>query len=366
MNIDDIALTLQQGLGPKGIVWLLSELGTAEAVFRASESDLVEGAGLKPEFARGLLKKNFHSQAEKEMKYMERNSIAGVASTDPGYPALLRECPDYPHVLYVRGDASALDGRMLSMVGTRTATPYGQRMCDVLVGRMSELDRSLCIVSGLAYGVDGECHRAALRYGLRTVAVIANPLPDITPSQHRALADDIVANGGAIVSELHSQTKQNGSFFIPRNRIIAGMSGGTIVVESPSSGGSLSTAEFAESYDRTVMAVPGRAGDRCSEGPNILIKRRRAAMVTSGYDVFHEMGWDITVPGRVPAGAVQTPLLSAAEKRVVECFGEGETVDVDTLALRSGTAVGELTGILLSLEIGGVVRPLPGKMYEKI
>ena len=366
MNIDDVALTLQQGLGTKGVVWLLSVFGSAEAVFRASEPELTEGAGLRAELARALLKKNFHSQAEKEIKYMERNSLSGVSSTDPEYPALLRECPDYPHVLYVRGDVRALRGRMLSMVGTRTATPYGQRMCDVLVGRMSELDRNLCIVSGLAYGVDGDCHRAALRYGLKTVAVIANPLPDITPSQHRALAEDIIASGGAIVSELHSQTKQNGSYFIPRNRIIAGIGEGTVVVESPSSGGSLSTAELAESYDRTVMAVPGRAGDRCSEGPNLLIKRRRAAMVTSGDDVFHEMGWDIVVPGRVPVGAAQMPLLSAAEKRVMECFGEGETVDVDTLALRSGTAVGELTGILLSLEIGGVVRPLPGKIYEKI
>lgn len=366
MNIDDIALTLHHGLGTRGIVWLLSVFGSAEGIFGASESDLVDGARLRLELARGLLKKDFHSQAEKELRYMERNSLRGVASTDSEYPFLLRESADYPHVLYVKGDAGVLADRMLSMVGTRTATPYGQRMCDVLVGRMSELDGGLCIVSGLAYGVDANCHRAALRYGLKTVAVIANPLPDVTPAQHRSLAEEIVESGGAVITELHSQTKQNGAYFIPRNRIIAGISEGTVVVESPASGGSLSTAELAESYNRTVMAVPGRAGDRCSEGANILIKRRRAAMVTSGDDVFHEMGWDIAVPGRVPVGAAQAPLLSAAEKRVAECFAEGEAIDVDTLAMRSGTAPGELAGILLSLEIGGVLRPLPGKIYEKI
>lgn len=365
MTLDDIALTLQYGLGAKGIVWLLSQFGSAGAVYAATGEELTGKGQLRPELARDILRRSYHSQAEKELKYLEKNALSAVASTDPEYPALLRECPDYPHVLYVKGDKAALGGRMVSMVGTRTVTPYGRRMCDVLVGRMAELGRDTTVASGLAYGVDGNCHRAALHYGLKTVAVIANPLPDVTPSQHRSLAEEIIGQGGAVVTELHSQTRQNGAYFIPRNRIIAGMSEGTVVVESPLSGGSLSTAELAESYDRTVMAVPGRAGDRCSEGTNMLVKRRRAAMVTSGDDIFHELGWDIESAGRVPAAARDNPMLTASEKRVLECFGDGEALDMDTLIFRSDVAAGELAAVLLNLEIGGMVRPLPGKMYER-
>lgn len=366
MTIDDIALTLQSGLGPKGIAWLLSVFGSAGEVYSAGEERLVREAELKPEFAREISRRTCHSQAEKELKYIEKHSIAALASTDTVYPELLRECPDYPHVLYIRGSVEAFEGNLLSMVGTRTATPYGQRMCDTLVGGMAELDGGTVIVSGLAYGVDAECHRAALRYGLRTVAVIANPLPEVTPSQHRSLADEIVEKGGALVTELHSQTKQNGAYFIPRNRIIAGMSGGTVVVESPLKGGSLSTAGLADGYGRTVMAVPGRAGDRCSEGANALIKRQKAAMVTSGDDIFHEMGWDIAEPGRVPAAPKNVPALNASEKRVFDCLREGETLGIDAIASRSGMHIGELAATLLNLELGGFVRMLPGKMYERI
>lgn len=366
MTIDDIALTLQRGLGLKGIAHLLAMLGDAASVYAASESELINEVGLRPEIVRGIVAKESHKQAAAEMKYLTKQGLLAVASTDPEYPELLRECPDSPHVLYVRGDLAALHGKMLSVVGTRAITPYGQRMCDSLVGRLGEIEPDTVIVSGLAYGVDANAHRAALKQGLRTVAVIASPLPDITPSQHRALADEIVEKGGAIVTELHSQTKQNGSYFIPRNRIIAGMSEGTVVVESPSGGGSLSTADLADGYSRVLMAVPGRVGDRSSEGTNRLVVTRRAAMVCSGDDIARELGWDIVEPGFVPAHKVAAPLLNADEKRVMNCFGEGETVEMDSLAIRSGVPVGQLAASLLSLELAGLLRPLPGKRYEKV
>lgn len=367
MNVDDIALTLQQGLGSKGVAHLLSSMGSAEAVFAASEDELVERAELKRLIARDIVKKNFHREAEDEMEFLHRHSLSAVASTDKDYPSLLRECPDYPHVIYVRGNTGALSsGRMLSMVGTRRITPYGQRMCDTLTGRLSEVARGTVIVSGLAFGVDAGCHRASLHYGLPTVAVVANAFPGVTPVQNSRLADEIVERGGAIITELHSRTKQNGMFYISRNRIVAGMSEGTVVVESPADGGSLSTAALAYGYNRVVMAVPGRAGDRCSEGANLLIKRCRASMVCSGDDIVHELGWDIERTGEVPLHAVTRPLLTADEQRLTACFGEGEGVDLDTLAIRGGMSVGETAATLLNLEIGGVVRSLPGKVYELI
>lgn len=367
MTVDDIALTLHYGLGAKGIVYMLSVFGSASAIFSASYEQLVDEGRLRPEIARDIVAKKFHSQAEREITYMNKNALTAVASTDQEYPPMLLECGDYPHVLYVKGNKGVLNSpKMLSMVGTRTITPYGQRMCDVLVGRAAELEPEAVIVSGLAFGVDANCHRAALRYGLKTIAVVANPLPDIIPSQHTPLAEEIVEKGGAIITELHSQTKQNGAFYIPRNRIVAGISEGTVVVESPSAGGALSTANLADGYSRIVMAVPGRADDRRSEGANSLIKRRKAAMVCSADDVFYELGWDIVRQGRVPVAAPDTIMLSNDEVKVLACVAEGESVGIDSLALRCGIAVGQLSAILQSLEIGGIVRSLPGKMYEKV
>ena len=199
--MDDIALTLQKGLGVRGAAHLLSLAGSASAVYAASEGELSGKFGLRSDIARALAAKTAHREAEEELRYMRRHGISAVASTDADYPALLRECPDYPHVLYFVGDAAAFRGRMLSVVGTRAATVYGQQMCDALVGRVAELAAGTAVVSGLAYGIDAAAHRAALRYGLRTVAVIANPLPGVTPVQHRALAHDIAERGGAVVTE---------------------------------------------------------------------------------------------------------------------------------------------------------------------
>ncbi len=364
MTIDDIALSMQYGIGPRVVAHMISVMGTSAEIYAATEDELAGRCRLKPEIARSILRKNHHMEAEAELRYMKKHGIEAVASTDGDYPPLLGECADYPHVLYVRGNVGALGLRALSMVGTRTITPYGQRMCDVLVWRVSELVPGTAVVSGLAFGVDAHSHRAAIKYGLPTVAVVANALPGVMPAQNASLADEIVSSGGAIVTELHSGTKQNGAYYIPRNRIVAGIGEGTVVVESAAGGGAMTTADFAHGYERTVMAVPGRAGDRCSEGANMLIRRRRAAMVCSGDDIVHELGWDIAVAGKVPRHAKETITLSNDERLLLGCFGEGEAVDMDVLSMRSGIAIGQVAALLMNLEIGGAVRALPGKRYE--
>lgn len=367
MTIDDIALTMIKGLGPKGVVHLLGIFADAETIFSRSAAELISRANIREDIARQIAAKESHRKAEKELKYMSKNGIFGVASTDGGYPPMLRECADFPHVLYVRGNADVLScDRALSMVGTRTVSPYGQRMCDVLIGRLAEIVPAAVIVSGLAYGIDGECHRAAIRHGLPTIAVVANVLPDITPAHHITLAEEIVDKGGAIISELHSQTKQNGAYFIPRNRIIAGMSEGLVVVESPYDGGSLATAEMAESYERTVMAVPGRASDKNSYGTNMLIRHRRASMVCTGDDIIHELGWDITKAGVVPARVKETPLISQDEESLLGCFSEGEKLSIDALCERSGRQIADVSALLLGLELAGLIASLPGRYYERI
>lgn len=296
-EIPDIALTLTPGIGPKGAVHLLDVFGSAEAVFSASADELIEKARLRPELARAILQKKAFADAEREVKHCRKHGIEIIASTDAQYPALLRETADYPHVLYVLGSPEALGKTTLTMVGTRRMTPYGQQMADRLIGELADRVADTVIVSGLAFGIDTACHRAALAFGMPTVGIIASALPGITPAQHTAVARDMIEHGGAVVSELHSQTRQNGNFYHSRNRLLAGISGGTVVVESPVEGGSMDTARLADGYNRTLMAVPGRATDFASAGANLLIRTQRAQMVCTGEDIVREMMWDQNRPG---------------------------------------------------------------------
>ena len=240
-------------------------------------------------------------------------------------------------MIYVRGSVEALSARCVSVVGTREATPYGQTACNRIVEGLAERVPGLCIVSGLAFGIDVAAHRAALAAGVPTVAVLANPLPGVTPAQHTAVARDILAHGGALVTELHSQSKQNGNFYLARNRIIAGLSAGCIVVESPDSGGSLFTAHCADAYDRTVMAVPGRVtGPGMSSGTNHLIRNRKAQLVLTADDVVRELMWDLGEnPSRLrPKPA--TPELTPDEAGLLGCFRTDDPLSVEALGELSG------------------------------
>ncbi|MDR2912491.1 MAG: DNA-processing protein DprA [Alistipes sp.] len=366
MNVNDIALTLESGIGARTAAQLLARFGTADAIYAASAADLAAKGGLRETLARQISRKEFHRQAEAELTYTRRHEIAAMASTDPDYPPLLREMGDYPHVLYLRGEAEALRMRCVSMVGTRKISTYGQTMCDRLVRQLAERVPDLCIVSGLAFGIDVHCHRAALRYGVPTVAVLANTLPDVTPAQHADVARDILRHGGAIVSECHSNSKQTGDFYLQRNRIIAGLAEGTVVVEAPHKSGAIATAELALGYDRTVMAVPGRATDEVAFGTNSLIKSERAAMVCSGEDIVRALAWDLYVPevGEKPRPAPAG--ISADAEGLLGCFVSGDATSVDALGELTALGHTALAPLLLELEFAGRVRRLPGGMYERI
>ncbi|MDE7129379.1 MAG: DNA-processing protein DprA, partial [Alistipes sp.] len=356
MTIFDLALTMTPGLGVKGTAHLLECFASADEIFAASSHELISRAALHEEVARRIVRREGLRAAEREAEYCRRHGISIVASTDAEYPPLMRLTADYPHVIYVRGSIEALHMRTLSMVGTREISPSGQHLCDRLVKELSERIPDLCIVSGLAYGVDAACHRAALAYGARTVAVIANALPDVTPAPHRRLAEEIVARGGAIVSELHSQRRQNGALFLARNRIIAAMSQGLVVVESPASGGSLATAAMADGYDRTVMALPGRITDVSSRGTNNLIRNHKARLVMTADDIIEDMMWDTASATTHSHDSRADIVLSAAEATLLACFTDGD-IDRDRLADASGLSPGELSQLLMDLELKGAVRP---------
>lgn len=369
MQLEDIALTMVPGLGIKGIVHLLECFGSAADIYSRPLRDLVHQARLREDVARNVYTHETLGRAEKEMNYCRKHHILPVASTDPEYPQIMRETPDYPHVIYVNGSLDVFSKHTLTMVGTREATTYGRQMCNDLVRDLGERIPDLCIVSGLAFGIDAAVHRACLDYDVQTVAVVANALPSVTPVEHAALADDIVARGGAVITELHSQTKQNGSLFITRNRIMAALGYGTLVVESGASGGSLATVNFADGYNRTVMAVPGRVTDRSSRGTNMLIRNRKAQLVLSADDIVSEMMWDFDLPSKPvftdKSREIYDSLLPV-EKELLECFGDSDTLSVNDLAIQSGLNIGDLSAHLMSMEISGAVRQLPGNIYEKL
>lgn len=366
MTIEDIALTFVPQLGTRGIAHLLDVYPDAQSIFAASASDLVERAGLRPDVAANIASRKGFDKARSEIEYCRRRGIGVIVSTDREYPPQLRSIPDFPHVLYVSGGTDALlSEHVLSIVGTRRMTPYGERACNEIVEAIAAAFPDTVIVSGLAFGTDAAAHRAALAFGLRTVGVVANSLPNIVPAHNSALARDMVSRGGAILSEVSSQTRQNGMLYIPRNRIVAGLGMGLVVVESPVGGGSFSTVQAADGYSRTVMAVPGRITDMMSSGTNALIRNRTAQLVTSGGDVMRELGW--TAPEDAVRVRVEMRDLTDEECRLLEFFpASGEPVPMERLAACAGMDIGRTSALLMEMEISGAVRSLPGNRYEKL
>lgn len=366
IRLEAIALQMTPGIGVKGAVHLLEVFGDACGVFAASFDELVGRAELRPELAKAIVQRKGFSQAEKELRYCARHGLTVLASTDAVYPPLLREIPDYPPVLYVLGDPTVLTRRCLSMVGTRNATSYGQVVSNRLVEGLAERVPDLCIVSGLAFGIDAAAHRAALAADVPTVGVLATALPKVTPAQHTALARDIVDHGGTLVTETHSQMPQKGTGYLARNRIIAGLSAGCVVVESPDNGGSLHTAACADDYHRVVMAVPGRITDTASRGTNHLIYSHKAQLIQSANDIIRELSWDIgpdaaTLRPNRPAAEPLTP----EEERLLRAFPDADPIAVGELARTTGFDMGTLTALLVGLELSGTVRQLPGNRYLK-
>lgn len=366
MVIEDLALLFIRGLGNRGIVHLIDHFGSAEAIYRAPLNALVNDAKLRKDVAERIVAGEGIKEAEREVEYCRKHQICAIAATDEEYPEALRETSDRPHVLFVKGNVRALHMRTLSMVGTREATPSGIHAADKIISSLATQVPNLCIVSGLAYGIDSACHRSALAHKVTTIAVVADTLPNVSPAPNRNLADEILRQGGAIVSELHSQSKQNGQLFIARNRIIAALSMGTIVVESPASGGSLATADIADSYGRTVMALPGRITDSQSFGSNNLIRSGKARMILTANDIIEDLGW--SVEQQTEEVEIESPLanLNPTEQIIYKAFDSAATLDWAGLTAATGLTMGELAMALMDMELKGLVRCLPGKRYERI
>ena len=351
-----------KGIGPVNARNLVAYCGGVEPIFadRKLRRSLEKVPGIGPKLIASITDKGVLQAAEKELALVRRNGLTMRFYLDADFPARLKQAEDAPVLLYVKGPADLGAERMVSIVGTRMPTEQGRKLCADLVEGLA--DCGATIVSGLAYGIDITAHRAALRHGLPTVGCVAHGLDRIYPGEHAATAREMEQHG-ALVSELPMGSPFAPGNFPARNRVIAGLSDCTIVVESGPKGGSLITADIANSYDRDVLAFPGRPSDPRSEGCNRLIQRNQAALVTSARDVLTLMDW---LPKSNKKNAVQSALfaeLQPEEQTLVDIIKAKGKVDIDELCLQSRIPQGKAAGLLLNLEFNGVVRALPGKVY---
>ncbi len=309
-------------------------------------------------------------RAEQELAFCEQKQIQVlVRSSDSTYPARLMQCDDAPHVLYYRGTAALNATHTLSIVGTRHVTTYGRDFVKQLIDDLAQRLPQLLVVSGLAYGVDICAHRQALSQGMNTVGVLAHGLDTIYPAAHRQDANRMAVQGG-LLSEYMSGTKAEKMQFVQRNRIVAGMTDATLVVESADKGGALITARIAREYNRDVMALPGRYNDNYSQGCNRLIRDNIAALVTSADDVTAILGWqkDVQQWQQRGKGVEQQlfPTLSEEEKRIVELLQKENDLNVNILSVQTGIDVGQLFALLFNLEMQGIVKPYAGGTYHLV
>jgi DNA processing protein len=363
-----IALTLLPGVGAVTLKNLVSYCGSPQAVFSEHKKALVKIPNIG-EIVADKIKSGKHeafNRAEAEVHFILKHSIKHVFYTDKNYPKRLKNCADAPALLFYKGALNFNASKILGIVGTRAASEYGKSITEKFVHDLSVYS-DLIVVSGLAYGIDICAHKACLKHKVATVGVIAHGLDKMYPSNHKAVADKMMDNG-AVVTEFISGTKPDRENFPMRNRIVAGMCDAIIVIESAKKGGALITAEIANSYNRDVFAVPGNIDKEFSQGCNLLISQNKANLVQSIADVEYFMGWD----QQVQQGAnteKQFALfvdLTEDEKKLVDFLRPITKADIDTICFDSGIKSSKIPSLLLTLEFKGLVKALPGKVYEMV
>lgn len=358
--INAIALTLIPGIGDVQGKKLIAYCGGAEAVFREKKKNLLRIPGIGMSLAGAISQKSAFSRAEQELEFIRQYRIRALYYLDPEYPDRLKHCEDGPVMLYFKGNANLCRKRILSVVGTRIPTDYGKTMCEQIIRDLADL--GIMIVSGLAYGVDTAAHKSALAAGLPTVAVLAHGLDQLYPFANRSLAEKMVNEGG-LLTEFTSRTALNRDYFPRRNRIIAGMADATLVIESALKGGALITAEIANSYNRDVFALPGRANDVKSSGCNQLIRNNKAALVQNAADICYMMSWDQSLhPVQIQQKLFAE--LNDEERKVYEILEQSKEAGIDEIYLQSAMTASKVAAILLKLEFDGLIRVLPGKRYQ--
>ena len=302
-------------------------------------------------------------RAAAEMEFMQKGGVRALCLDDEDYPQRLRECADAPVVVFYKGTSDLNQQYVVDMVGTRHCTPYGQDLVRRFISDLRRLCPQVLIVSGLAYGIDICAHRNALEQGYETVGVLAHGLDQIYPPRHRDTAVEMVKNGG-LLTEYMSQTEALPNNFRQRNRIVAGMSDATILVESAVKGGGLITCRIAQEYGRDVFAFPGNVGQPYSEGCNLMIRNNTAALITSAEEFVEAMGWQTMTDRPEVIERQLFPDLTEEERRVVMLLQDTNDLQLNLISVKTNISIGQLTALLFSLEMKGVVRPMAGGTYH--
>jgi DNA processing protein len=296
------------------------------------------------------------------LSFIKKNNIEVSFFQDENYPERLKHCFDAPILIFTAGNLNFKNKKIISIVGTRQITSYGTDFCKNLIEDLAPLDP--VIVSGFAYGVDIVAHQAAMDFNLQTVGVLAHGLNQIYPRTHKKYMARMEENGG-FITEFWSDSNPDKEKFVRRNRIVAGMAEATIVIESADKGGSLITANMANDYNRDVFAVPGRVTDKYSQGCNNLIKTQKANVLTSAADLIYMLNWDIKENPKT----IQKQLfveLGTEEQKIYDFLQKNGKELLDIIAIECDIPIFKLSGILIGMELKGVIRPLPGKLFESI
>jgi DNA processing protein len=362
--IYQIGITLIKGIGNITAKQIIETLGDASLLFTEKKHRLETISGLSRRIINEIHQPEVLKRAEKEVRFIEKSKLTALFITDPAYPQRLKECVDAPVILYFRGNTDLNVEKIISIVGTRNATSYGREMTEKLLHDVKESFPEVLVVSGLAYGIDIVAHRASLKENLLTVGVLAHGLDRIYPASHLNTAIEMVKSGG-LLTDFLSETNPDRQNFVKRNRIIAGISDCTIVVESAEKGGALITANIADSYNKDIFAFPGKVSDKYSEGCNSLIKYKKAALITSAEDFFREMNWKNPL-NVLPKQAIQRTILldlTNEEQSVVDILAKAGNMQINVLAIELNLQISKLSVLLFELELKGIVRCRPGGMY---
>jgi DNA processing protein len=358
-----LALQRAKGIGDINAKKLIAHFGTAKNVFSEKRKNIEKLNGIGSFILKNLFDVSNLKEAEIELAYIQKNAIDTLYFKDNNYPERLKHCVDAPILFFKEGNISIENSPIISVVGTRKMTSYGRDFCEKLIFDLKEYNP--IIVSGFAYGIDICAHKAALKNKLQTIGVLAHGFEDVYPKSHKKYVADIKKNGGFITEFWHNEEPLRENF-LKRNRIVAGIAEATIIIESATKGGSLVTADIANSYSRDVFAVPGRSTDVYSKGCNDLIKRNQAAILTSAKDLVENLNWNLE---EKKPKIIQKQLfveLSEIEQLVYDFLLENGKELLDLISLNCKIPIHQTTTILFNLEMKGVVKPLPGKLFEAV
>jgi DNA processing protein len=364
--LDLLTLQLTPGIGPVRLAALIDHFGSAAAVLRAAQDAVADVDGVGPRTAQSLRDPAHRGRAAEELRRARGTDTRIVVRGTPQFPAALADIPGAPTLLFLRGELRPDDARAVGLVGTRHPNAYGRRMAQALAAGLARA--GVCVVSGMARGIDGICHAAALDAGGRTVAVLAGGFDRLYPPEHRPLADRIVRAGALVTESVPSQESARG-LFPARNRIISGLSRAVVIVQAGEGSGALITARHAAEQGRPTLAVPGPADEEQSAGCHRLL-RDGATLCRGVEDVLEEMDGLLPRPQAAsdapvsPPPAPPRPALSDDESRVYALL-DGAARSMDELAQATGLAVARLSGVLLGMQMKKAVRQLPGNRFER-